>query len=150
MQILDMEPGWMGSGPGRPGTSGVPQRLVLGPVLWDIFISDLEDGTAWTLSKLVYKKNLGWVGDTSESHAVIWRDLNKLENWADRNILKITRENCKFLHHWQNVCHCVLGPPAWKQRRNLGSWWTSRHMVVCEPAPRSHGKENQQHPGLHQ
>lgn len=38
------------------------------------------------LSKFINDTDLGWVADTPDGYAVIQMDLNKIENWMDRNL----------------------------------------------------------------
>ena len=71
---------------------------------------------------------MGRVADMPEVHTSIQRDLDRMEKWADRNLMKFNQEKCKVLHLWRNdpVHQDVLEA-------------TSAGKQLCRKGPRSPG-----------
>ena len=93
--------------------SDVRQGLILGPILFNIFIN-LDDGTECILGKFSDHITLGGVTDKTEACATIQWHLNRLQKWSDRNLVMFNKGKCKTLHLGRN-----------KQYRLVAHWLES-------------------------
>ena len=90
----------------REVTSGVPQGSVLGLVLFNIFINNLDEGVEGILLKFADDTKLGGVANTLEERTTNQRDLDRLENWAIANRMNLIGRSVRF-YTWVVEMGCI-------------------------------------------
>lgn len=81
-----------------PVSSGVPQGSVLGPLLFLIYINDIDEGITGKLLKFADDTKLyGKVG-TSEEINRLRDDLNKLVDWSKEWLMLFNVDKCRVMH----------------------------------------------------
>ena len=78
-------------------TSGVPQGSVLGPLLFLIYINDLDDGIRSDISKFADDTKIGRNISTGEDAAILQEDLDRLFEWAEKWQMEFNIGKCSVL-----------------------------------------------------
>lgn len=78
----------------------VSPKSILGPLLCNLFIKDLNEG-ADASSASPSDTKLEEVTDTTEGCATLWKGLSRLEGWTEKN-LKFNKSQCRVLHLVRN------------------------------------------------
>ena len=131
--------------------SGIPQGSVLGPVLFLIFIDDLEEGLLNEVLKFADDTKIFRRVDSEKDRGVLQRDLDRLVQWSEVWQMRFNVDKCKVMHLGRGnlggdyaMNGEILG--AVREERDLGVRITndlkaSAHCVhVCSRANRVLGK----------
>ena len=82
--------------------SGVPQGSVLGPLLFLIFINDLDEGVISSICKFADDTKCGGAVNSDEEVETLRNDLRKLCEWADTWQMKFNVDKCVVMHFGSN------------------------------------------------
>ena len=82
--------------------SGVPQGSVLGPLLFLVFVNDLDEQVSSHLLKFADDTKLYLPLKNAASHATLQEDLNKLCHWSQEWQMLFNVSKCATLHFGHN------------------------------------------------
>jgi ribonuclease P/MRP protein subunit RPP40 len=113
--------------------SGVPQGSVIGPLLFLIYVDDIDSVVSNSVKKFADDTKLyGRIGNgtVDEDSASLQADIDSLGNWATTWQMRFNSAKCNVLHVGNRNQHCDYYMGADKlesvtEARDLGVWMTA-------------------------
>ena len=71
---------------------------MLGPLLFVIYINDLNENIGGMVSKFADDTKIGGIVDSEEGYLGLQRDLDQLGRWADEWQMEFNLDKCEVMH----------------------------------------------------
>ncbi len=112
-----------GSG-GRLVTSGVPQGSVLGPVLFLIFINDIDKSVVNRILKFADDTKVYGKVVSGEARKLLQDDIDRLMRWSRDWQMQFNIDKCKVMHFGRGNVHQVysMGGRISSRSRRKKTW----------------------------
>lgn len=82
----------------KPVLSGVPQGSVLGPLLFILYVNDLEKNITGIVSKFADDTKLANRADSKEGCIELQNNINSITKWVDDWQMELNKSKCKIMH----------------------------------------------------
>jgi len=82
--------------------SGVPQGSILGPLLFLIFINDIDTNLINNILKFADDTKIWGRVDSDDERNSMQNDINTLETWSCNNDMPFNVNKCKVMHLGKN------------------------------------------------